>query len=197
MSGLPGLTRDAWRSSLQQAIDAKPPHISVYDLQIEEGTPFARRYEPGVAPLPLDGDAADMYADASLLLTRAGYEHYEVSNYATPGHRSRHNQQYWRLRQYYAFGVGAASYLAGRRYSRPKGLQAYYEWVDGFEAAAGDGGGGLPGAEMMPETAVRVVVGGGGWGGCGGLVSRCLGARRVLQSTMLVCSLGRHPDHLS
>ncbi len=161
MSGLPGLTRDAWRESLRRAIAAAPPHVSVYDLQIEEGTPFARWYEAGAAPLPPDDDAAEMFADAASMLTAAGYEHYEVSNYARMGHRSRHNQQYWQLRQYYAFGLGAASYLAGRRYSRPKAMAAYEAWVDGFEAAAaaavdaGEGSGALPAAELPAESKVR------------------------------------------
>lgn len=160
MSGLPGLTRAAWRQSLQSAIAAAPPHISVYDLQIEEGTPFAKWYSPGDAPLPPDGDAAEMYADAVRLLTAAGYEHYEVSNYASPGHRSRHNQVYWRGGGCYAFGLGAASYLAGRRYSRPKGMQQYEAWVAEFEAsaAAAGGGGGLPGGELPEESQVRVCA---------------------------------------
>ncbi|KIY99261.1 oxygen-independent coproporphyrinogenIII oxidase [Monoraphidium neglectum] len=168
MSGLPGLTRAGWRDTLAEAVAAGAPHISVYDLQVEEGTPFARRYSPGAAPLPADDDAAGMYADAAAALTSAGYEHYEVSSYALPGHRSRHNQVYWKLLPYYAFGVGAASYLAGRRYSRPKELGAYEEWARGFAAAAaaaaaaagaaggaeagGSGGGGIPGADLMPET---------------------------------------------
>ncbi|GBF94884.1 coproporphyrinogen III oxidase [Raphidocelis subcapitata] len=130
MSGLPGLSRASWRATLSEAVSFGPPHISVYDLQVEEGTPFARRYSPGAAPLPADEEAAAMYADASEILTAAGYEHYEVSNYARPGHRSRHNQAYWRLTPHYGFGLGAASYLAGRRYSRPRRMPDWEAWEE-------------------------------------------------------------------
>ena len=69
-------------------------------------------------------------------LRGAGYEHYEVSNYARPGHRCAHNMAYWEGRAFYSFGLGSASYLQGRRYSRPKGMRAYREWVAGLAAAA-------------------------------------------------------------
>jgi oxygen-independent coproporphyrinogen-3 oxidase len=170
MGGLPGLTRPQWRETLKAAAARAPPHVSVYDLQIEPGTPFARWYTAGAAPLPDEGDAAGMYEDAVEVLTGAGYEHYEVSSYAAGrANRSAHNQVYWAAgAPYYAFGVGAASYLAGRRFSRPKRLDAYEAWVGEFEAAgaggqgssSGSGGGqvdllvGVPGAkELPPETA--------------------------------------------
>ncbi|KAI8470941.1 MAG: radical SAM enzyme [Monoraphidium minutum] len=154
MSGLPGLTRAAWAETLRRAVEAGAPHVSVYDLQVEEGTPFARMYTPGEAPLPPDDAAAEMYREASRVLGAAGYEHYEVSNYARPGHRSRHNQRYWTMQQYYAFGLGAVSYLDGRRYSRPKALPGYEAWVGSFAAAAAAGGpgAGLAGAEAARES---------------------------------------------
>jgi len=133
MSGLPGLTQDGWERSLAAALDAAPNHMSVYDLQIEEHTPFAKQYRPGVAPLPNDEAAAAMYATASGILRNAGYEHYEISNYARPGHRCRHNMTYWDGLPYYAFGMGAASYLDSRRFSRPKRLGAYVKWVEDME----------------------------------------------------------------
>ncbi len=129
MSGLPGLTEATWEASLQAALDAGPTHLSVYDLQIEEHTPFARQYRPGVAPLPTEETAAAMYGQASKLLRSAGYEHYEVSNYAKPGHRCVHNMTYWEGLPYYAFGMGAASYLDGRRFSRPRKLNGYLKWL--------------------------------------------------------------------
>jgi oxygen-independent coproporphyrinogen-3 oxidase len=66
--------------------------VCVYDSQVEEGTPFARWHDQGKLSFPSDDDAASMYAEAVEVLTAAGYEHYEVSSYARPGHRSRHNQ---------------------------------------------------------------------------------------------------------
>jgi putative oxygen-independent coproporphyrinogen III oxidase len=136
MSGLPGLREDRWNSGLEAALDAGAPHISVYDLQIEEETPFGRKYRPGVAPLPTDEAAAAMYATASGTLRSAGYEHYEVSNYAKKGHRCRHNMVYWEGGEYYGFGMGAASYLHGRRFSRPRRLNAYVKWLVELELEA-------------------------------------------------------------
>lgn len=79
--------------------------------------------QPGHHPLPSEGEAADMYRIASRELRGAGYEHYEVSNYARPGHRCRHNCVYWDGAPYHAFGVGAASFLRGRRLTRPGTLR--------------------------------------------------------------------------
>lgn len=136
MCGLPQLTEDCWESSLMNALDAEAPHISVYDLQLEEGTPFGRLYKPGVAPLPSDKAACQMYRAASLILRSSGFQHYEVSNYCLPGHRCEHNMTYWKCRPYYAFGMGSASYLCGRRFSRPKRLQGYLQWLEIFEEEA-------------------------------------------------------------
>lgn len=129
ISGLPGLTEDIWTSTLRTALDAAPHHISIYDLQIEDGTPFGKKYRPGVSPLPTDDAAASMFESASLLLGGAGYEHYEISNYALPGYRCRHNMTYWEGRPYVAFGMGAASYVNGHRFSRPRRLASYLRWV--------------------------------------------------------------------
>ncbi|KAK9866174.1 hypothetical protein WJX84_010459 [Apatococcus fuscideae] len=129
ISGLPHLSMEDWRESLEAAIAAQPPHISTYDLQIEDKTPFARLYRPGDAPLPADSEAADMYRLASSLLCEAGYEHYEVSSFALPGHRCRHNQVYWTSAPFHAFGMSAASYQQGRRVTRPRAMQGYQSWV--------------------------------------------------------------------
>lgn len=85
--------------------------MSVYDLQLEPQTRFGRRFTQGDAPLPNDDASAAMFCAASRVLGGAGYEHYEISNFAQPGARSVHNQVYWACRSYYAFGLGAASYL--------------------------------------------------------------------------------------
>jgi coproporphyrinogen III oxidase-like Fe-S oxidoreductase len=76
----------------------------------------------------------------------------QVSNYARPGHRSRHNQVYWKGMPYYAFGLGAASYLAGRRFSRPARMREYVAWVEELAAAGGEV---LPGGHLPPESPVR------------------------------------------
>ena len=77
------------------------------------------------------------YRLAREILTSAGYEHYEVSNYALPGHQCRHNRVYWENRPYYGFGMGAASYLEGCRFTRPRRKDEYYKWVEAFIQASG------------------------------------------------------------
>ena len=134
ISGLPGLTRDAWRASLAEAVAFSPDHVSVYDLQIEEGTPFGKWYEPGVGPMPREEDGAAMFRDASRALNAAGFEHYEVSSYARAGARCRHNQVYWNSgRQgWYAFGMAATSHVdaAAERVARPRKMRDWESWVD-------------------------------------------------------------------
>ena len=103
ISGLPHASLESWQKSLEMAIECRPDHLSVYDLQIEEGTLFGRRYRPETSPLPSNDLSAEMYILASKLLRKAGYEHYEISNYARDGHRCRHNMTYWTHRPFYGF----------------------------------------------------------------------------------------------
>lgn len=129
ISGLPHLTIDHWQDSLEQAIHLNPTHLSVYDLTIEPGTAFDRWYTPGTLPLPSDEATAQMYRIAQQTFTQAGYEHYEISNYARSGYQCRHNRVYWENRSYYGFGMAAASYTNGQRFTRPRKRRDYYQWV--------------------------------------------------------------------
>ncbi len=129
ISGLPQQTLADWEASLKCAIDLNPNHISCYDLIVEAQTPFAKQYQPGNTPLPSDENTAQMYRIAQQTLTGAGYAHYEISNYAKPDDQCRHNLTYWQNQPYYAFGMGAASYLEDRRFTRPRKTQEYYQWV--------------------------------------------------------------------
>ncbi len=129
ISGLPQQTIANWEASLQCAIDLNPNHISCYDLIVEAQTPFAKQYQPGDTPLPSDEHTAQMYRIAQQTLTAAGYEHYEISNYAKPGYQCRHNLTYWHNLPYYAFGMGAASNLEEQRFTRPRKTQEYYQWI--------------------------------------------------------------------
>ncbi len=129
ISGLPHQTLDQWQTNLEKAVAIAPTHISVYDLTIEPVTAFGRQYQPGTHPLPTDESTVKMYQTAQKILTTAGYEHYEISNYAQSGHQCRHNRVYWKNRAYYAFGMGAASYVQGQRFSRPRKTSEYYPWV--------------------------------------------------------------------
>ena len=129
ISGLPHQSLEQWQDSLTQAVAAAPTHISIYDLTIEPGTAFNRYYKPGDHPLPTDETTVKMYQMGQKTLTDAGYEHYEISNYAQPGHQCQHNRVYWQNRPYYGFGMGAASYIQGKRFTRPRKTQEYYQWL--------------------------------------------------------------------
>ncbi len=114
--GLPGQSLEAWLASLDAALRLQADHLSCYALTVEEGTPLARRIARGQLRLPDSDLAADMYDAASDLLAAAGYRQYELSNWARPGHESRHNIAYWTDRDYLALGAGAHGYLGGERY---------------------------------------------------------------------------------
>jgi putative oxygen-independent coproporphyrinogen III oxidase len=132
ISGLPNQALAQWETSLGAAIALNPQHISAYDLVVEPDTVFGKRYEPGESPLPTDDLAAQMYRSASERLRAAGYDHYEISNYAKGGYRCAHNQTYWRNDTYYGFGMGATSYIQGQRFSRPRNRADYAEWLETY-----------------------------------------------------------------
>ncbi len=137
ISGLPHQTLAQWQESLTTALEIAPNHISIYDLTIEPVTAFGKYYQPGVSPLPTDELTAQMYRQSQETLTNAGYEHYEISNYARPGHQCRHNRVYWQNRPYYGFGMGATSYVQRQRYTRPRKTTEYYKWVEEYVATRG------------------------------------------------------------
>jgi oxygen-independent coproporphyrinogen-3 oxidase len=129
ISGLPYQTLEHWQQSLSMLLEIAPPHVSIYDLIVEPVTAFGRYYQPGVAPLPPEEITAQMYRLAQATLTQAGYDHYEISNYAQAGYQCQHNLVYWHNSPYYGLGMGAASYLFGRRFTRPRTTRQYSEWV--------------------------------------------------------------------
>ena len=130
ISGLPQQTLEHCQTSLEQAIAIAPQHLSCYDLVLEPVTAFGKQYQPGETPLPNDDDTAEMYRLTQQTLTAAGYEHYEISNYAQSNYQCRHNRVYWENKPYYGFGMGAASYVAGQRFSRPRTRREYYAWLE-------------------------------------------------------------------
>ncbi|MEO0541225.1 MAG: radical SAM family heme chaperone HemW [Cyanobacteria bacterium P01_A01_bin.105] len=132
ISGLPRQTLGDWEKNLVRAIALRPTHLSVYDLTIEPQTPFGRTYRPGIAPLPTDTDTLTMLRQAQQVLTAAGYDHYEISNYAQPGYQCQHNRIYWENRPHYGFGMGATSYTQHQRVGRPRTRQAYAQWVEAY-----------------------------------------------------------------
>ncbi|MBX6377573.1 MAG: radical SAM family heme chaperone HemW [Clostridia bacterium] len=121
--GLPGQTPAAWRATLIRVVELGPEHISAYALQVEEGTAFARWAREGRLDRPDEDTCAEMYAIACEELARHGYRRYEVSNFARPGHRCRHNLTYWRNGDYLGIGPGAHSHLALPAPGGPSGLR--------------------------------------------------------------------------
>jgi oxygen-independent coproporphyrinogen-3 oxidase len=131
---IPGAPRRSWQGSVEKLVTLAPEHISTYSLTIEEGTRFARRTQQGrLAPVSEDDDAW-AYAWVMETLAAAGYEHYEVSNFARPGYRSRHNWGYWHGADYLGVGLAAHSLLDGKRHWNVRRLRTYLEEVESGRA---------------------------------------------------------------
>jgi oxygen-independent coproporphyrinogen-3 oxidase len=138
--GWPGQTRDGWRADLARAIALEPDHLSCYPLTLVHepeasvpnwpgaGWPTLARWRADAASRQPDDDmSADMYRDAERALGRAGFGHYEIANWARPGHRSRHNLVYWRSGEWLGVGLGAHSHLGGRRFWNDGRLETYLD----------------------------------------------------------------------
>ena len=128
MSGLPNQTEETLTESIRFLLAQQPEHISVYSLQIEEGTEFHKRYgEDGPEREKLPDEDADrkMYELTGTLLREAGYTRYEISNYAKEGFESRHNSSYWTGREYLGVGLGASSLMSNARFHNTTDMEAY------------------------------------------------------------------------
>jgi oxygen-independent coproporphyrinogen-3 oxidase len=124
--GTPGESVDDWRHSLDTAVALHPDHVSAYALVVEEGTRLAGRVRRGEVAAPEDDDEADKYELADEVLTAAGYDWYEVSNWArTPAFRCRHNEGYWGGGDWWGIGPGAHSHVGGVRWWNVKHPAAY------------------------------------------------------------------------
>jgi oxygen-independent coproporphyrinogen-3 oxidase len=126
---LPGQTPEQWREDLERAISFSPDHISVYEMTYHAGTDYYRQWKRGRIEQADDAVRAEMFRWTRQRLTSAGYEHYEISNYAKPGFRSRHNQVYWRLQDFVGLGAGAHGYVSGHRYANPRSARDYAKAV--------------------------------------------------------------------
>ncbi len=129
MFGLPKQNMPLWEASLNRALELETEHLSLYALTLEAGTRFERLYAGGKLELPDEDAELAMYERSIEVLTQAGYEHYEVSNFALRGHQCRHNLVYWHNEEYLGFGAGAVSYLDGRRWKRERLPQHYIQKV--------------------------------------------------------------------
>lgn len=127
MFGLPNQTLQQLEDSVEKALKLELPHYSLYSLKVEENTLFHRLYERGELPLPEEDLELAMYQHLMERLGKAGYRHYEISNFARPGHESRHNTTYWRNEPYYGLGAGAHGYANGKRHVNIKGVQPYID----------------------------------------------------------------------
>lgn len=133
IAGVPGQTIASFACTLELAIGLDPDHVSVYGLTVEAGTPYAIWQAREPSAFPDDDSVAQMLVHAHDALAGSGYDHYELSNFAKPGHQCEHNIGYWRQRDCLAFGMSASGYEGGVRYRNARDFEAYCTAV---EAAA-------------------------------------------------------------
>jgi oxygen-independent coproporphyrinogen-3 oxidase len=125
--GVPGQTPKQWHDDLEQAIELKPVHVATYGLTYEKGTRLWKQRERGQIAALNEETEYQFYTHAMDTLEGAGFEHYEISNFARPGYRCRHNQVYWANHAYFGFGVGAARYVNGARELNTRDLRTYIQ----------------------------------------------------------------------
>ena len=133
MLGIPYQTDESLKKSLDTALSLPLTHISVYALSIEENTVFGRKMKKG-EDLHLPEDDREMYLNACEMLEENGFEHYEISNFAKKGFRSRHNMKYWRAEEYIGLGASAHSYFESERYAYGDSIKAFIEKAEKVEA---------------------------------------------------------------
>jgi oxygen-independent coproporphyrinogen III oxidase len=129
IAGLPGVTEAEWRATLEQALALDVTHLSVYALSVEAGTALERQVKEGALVLPSDDAQLDALAMAEESLGRAGYERYEISNYALPGYACKHNVEIWKGNDYLGLGPAAASRIGAERWTTRPRLADYVEAV--------------------------------------------------------------------
>jgi oxygen-independent coproporphyrinogen-3 oxidase len=158
--GLPEQPIERWQQSVEEALALGPEHLSLYALTVEEGTPLARDVARGRTPAPDPDAQADQFEWTQERLARAGYEHYEISNWSRPGYRCRHNLTYWECREYLGLGAGAHSYLNGVRFAVAALPSLYLSLVEQSWQEAQERGGGaamrhiVSGETITPELAM-------------------------------------------
>ena len=145
IAGLPRQTLADWRRNLEEALRLRPEHLSLYLLEVHEGTPLAEQIRQGRYDAPDADLAAEMYREMVERTARAGYEQYEISNFCLPGRESRHNLKYWTGAPYYGFGCSAHSF-DGRasRWSNERDARRYVTMIE-------DGGGAVVTSDHLGE----------------------------------------------
>lgn len=135
IAGLPNQTLSDWQCNLDEAIRLSPEHLSLYLLEIHQGTSLAEQVRSGRQPHPDEELAAEMYEMMLDKLAAAGYEQYEISNFSRPGCESRHNSKYWRLEPVHGFGVSAHSFDGVERYANERDTAKYVDRIEKFSGA--------------------------------------------------------------
>jgi oxygen-independent coproporphyrinogen-3 oxidase len=134
MYGIPNLETSVWERTLGEALSWRPEHLSCYGMTLDEGSLWGSK---GVAGLPGEDEVVAQYWSTVRLTGEAGYEHYEISNYARPGLRSVHNQIYWRGEKYLALGPGASGFLGSVRFSNVKSTERYCSLLEAGQLPIG------------------------------------------------------------
>ena len=136
IAGLPHQTKESWRQSLEELAALGPEHVSIYLLEIDEGSRLGKellqggaRYSAGA--VPSEDEMAEFYEMAQEFLRAAGYHHYEISNWAKPGFESKHNLKYWRREPYLGFGAGAHSFSGTERWANGHDAAEYVNAIQG------------------------------------------------------------------
>lgn len=134
IAGLPHQTPESWRNSLDELVQLAPQHVSIYLLEVDEGSRLGSELIRGgtrysASAVPSDDAMAESYDLARDVLSAAGYEHYEISNFALPGFASEHNRKYWRRAPYLGFGAGAHSFSGIQRWSNAHDAAAYVQSI--------------------------------------------------------------------
>ncbi len=151
IQNLPSHDLPGWEKQLIQAVGTSAPHLSIYDLSIEPGTVFEWRARRGQLQLPDEDLAADAIRTTSSILGASGFSRYEISNYALPGHASRHNRVYWSGAGWWGFGQGATSAPWGERLTRPRTRDTYQRWIEKQEIKGVD-------PSLVFQTAMRMSL---------------------------------------
>jgi oxygen-independent coproporphyrinogen-3 oxidase len=154
IAGLPHQTAESWKRSVDELIALSPEHVSIYLLEIDEGSRLGlevlqsgKRYS--AAAVPAEDEMAEFYERARVVLRGAGYHHYEISNWSKPGCEARHNLKYWRREPYLGFGAGAHSFSGAERWANAHDAADYVKAIEG---------GGLPAEQhetLTPERALE------------------------------------------
>lgn len=150
--GVPGQSLEDWRDTLHSAIRLNPTHISTYGLTFERGTAFWTRRERGELRAVDEELERDQYAMAMDVLPEAGFEQYEISNFARPGFECRHNHVYWDGDEYWGFGPGAARYLGGRRETNIRSVLGWISRLEQQQSPVADA------EELVPEHRARELI---------------------------------------